>query len=139
MISTYNLLILSWYTLLNENISVPVYRTNIPKDEAGNYVLIRKESEREQPIGSRKWMKSIVIIEIVTKHPNSVEDETAGEIDNEITQLLAPGVKENGLPAQAGMQISNVYKDSVTCLDEYDGSNYIYRHITRYRHDITQN
>ncbi len=137
MISVSNKVALAWYQLLKDNISVPVYRTNVPKSVSGDYVLIRKESESEEPVKSIKWTKPVIVVEIVTRHQNTVEDETAGEIDNEITQLYSPGFT-NDLPGQDGIQIINVYKQGTTFLDEYDGSEYLYRHITRYSHDIFQ-
>lgn len=138
MINVTNLLMESWYELLNENISVNVYRTNAPVTEKGNYVVLRKESESEVPLGSRIWTKPIMVVEIVTRFPNSNRDDVSGDIDNEISQLWSGAISNNNLPVQSGIQISNVYKQTVVFLDEFTGSEYIYRHITRYRHDITQ-
>ncbi len=138
MINVTTPLMESWYELLHGNISVNVYRTNAPVTEKGNYVVLRKESESEVPLGSRIWTKPIIVVEIVTRFPNSNRDDVSGEIDNEISLLWSGAILNNNLPVKVGIQISNVYKQGVTFLDEFTGSEYIYRHITRYRHDITQ-
>lgn len=138
MINVINPLMKSWYELLNDNLSVTVYRTNAPMSEKNDYVIIRFESESEGHIKLGLWTKPVVIVEVVTRHKNAVTDATANGIDSEISNLYRSLIGNN-LPGQSGIQIANVYKQNVVGLDEYDGSEYLYRHITRYSHDIFQN
>lgn len=137
MIAVTNIVAKAWMELLKGNISVPVYPTNALPSEDGNYVLIRKESQSQQPVKSRMWDHPIIIIEIVTKFQKIIDDSVAGAIDNEIRNLWAAPYTSN-LPAQSGIDICNVMEDSKTFIDEYDGSHYYYRIITRFRHDIIQ-
>jgi len=143
MINVTNLLIESWYELLNNNVTVdaitiPVYRTSAPVDEKNDYIIIRKESETEVPLGSRIWTKPIIITDVVTHFANTHRDDKATKIDSAICALWSGSILNNNLPEKSGIQISNVYKQSVNYLEEFTKAEYIYRIITRYRHDILQ-
>jgi len=138
MINAQNPLMKAWYELLSGNISVPVYRTSAPLDEKGNYVLIRFESENEDHIKLGIWQRMVVIIDIVTRFKNTVTDESANIIDGEISGLYR-SLTGNNLPEQSGIQISNVYRESVRGLQEYDGAEYYYRLVARYSQSIFQN
>lgn len=143
MINVTNLLIESWCELLNNQVivntqTIPVYRTSAPIDEKGNYIVVRKESETEIPLGSRVWTKPIIITDVVTAFPNTHRDDVATEIDSKISELWSGAILNNNLPVKAGIQISNVYKQTVNYVNEFTKSGYIYRVITRYKHDILQ-
>lgn len=137
MIDIEDSLMTAWITLLDGNISVPVYDTAVPDSESGNYLQLRFESETEQPISSRFWTKPVMIVEAVTVFQTVIDPKIARGIMNEVSVLLA-NVTSNNLPAQSGLQIGNVYKQSVSPIEEFDGSKYWYRIPARYKHDIIQ-
>lgn len=132
-----NKILKSWYDLLNGEISVPVYRVNAPPSAKWNHVIIRKESETETWIKSAFIKNPIVVVDIVTKFHTVINDSIVDEIDSEIDELYVTLPGRNNLPEQDGIQISLVKKEQTIYLDEDDGTNKIYRHITRYSHAIT--
>lgn len=139
MIDIEDKLMTAWVSLLNGNISVPVFDTSIPDHEAqeDSYVELRFESETEVPISSRFWTNAILITDVITRFKTIIDPKIARAINSEIIELLA-NVTGNNLPVQSGIQIGNVYKQSATSLQEFDGSKYYYRIVTRYKHDIIQ-
>lgn len=143
MIVVTDLLMNAWYQLLNGNVVVdggviPVYKTDVPIDEKGNYLIISEESEIEVPIKSTRWTKPVILVESVTRSGNSFRADINNKIDNAVTLLYAPG-DLNNLPAAVGIQITNVFKQNIASLKERTSSEYIFRKITRYTHDIFQN
>lgn len=138
MIDVQDKLMAAWVQLLDGVISVPVFDTAVnDKDGSKNHVLLRFESETEQPISSRYWTKPIMIVDVVTVFQTIIDPKVARAIANEVAILV--GTTEGvSLPAQSGMQIGNVYKQSTVPINEFDGSKYYYRIVSRYSHDINQ-
>lgn len=137
MIDVQDKLMTAWVELLDGSISVPVYDTSVPDTHSGNYVVLRLESETEQPISSRYWTKPVMVVDIITVFQTVIDPKIARGIANEIAGLV--GVMEGvSLPEQTGMQIGNVYKVSTIPIEEFDGSKYYYRIVARYKHDINQ-
>lgn len=128
----------AWVRLLKGNITVPVFDEGVPDDTKGNYVLLRIESETEQPIGSRYWTKPIVITDIVTEFGTIVNPKTARAINSEIKGLLVDKDNNNKLNGLPDIQIDNVYVLNSLVINERTPSKYYYRIVTRYRHDIIQ-
>lgn len=121
----------AWYVLLNGNISKNVYRVDAPATETGDYVLLRAESETDATNNNRHVSNIVIITEVVTRHSIKIDDSVAPGIDDEIVSLLftAPGV--NNLPAQTGIQITDVRRESGTYINEDDGTVRIHRLVTR--------
>lgn len=139
MINVSNRVLKAWHTLLNGNITVPVYRTDAPATEAGNYVLLRIESDTDTPNNHKFINNPVLITEVVTKFQTMIDDGLAGEIDEEICGLLFPGsVAQHALPAQDDIQITSVQRRDATYLPEDDGTNRFLRLITRNVHRVEQ-
>lgn len=136
MIDATDKLMESWVSLLT-GISVPVFDESVPDSVKGNHVVCRIEGETEQPIGSRFWTKPVFITDVVTCFPTIVNPKIARGINTEIIERVVAN-QSNNLPLQTGLQFGNLYKQRADIINEYDGSKYWYRIVTRYKLDIIQ-
>jgi hypothetical protein len=121
----------AFYELLNDNISKPVYRVDAPATETGDYVLIRAESESDATNNARHVSTIVIITEVVTKHTLVIDDSVAPGIDDEISALMYSNPGVSNLPAQTGIQITDVRRENATDLYEDDGTNRYHRLVTR--------
>ena len=134
-----NKVVKAWYELLNGNLSVPVYRTDASATEAGNYVLLRVESDTDASNNQKFVSTPVVISEVVTKFSIMIDDSLAPDIDSEIADLLFPTTPGlHALPAQDDISISYVERRDITYLPEDDGTNRYLRLITRNVHRVEQ-
>lgn len=138
MINVTNRVLKAWYELLNGNISVPVYRVDAPISEEGNYVLLRVESDTDTPYNQKFVSNPVIITEVVTKFQTMIDDSVAGEIDEEISQLLYSDPAHHLLPVQDDIQITSVQRRDATYLPEDDGTNRYLRLIVRNVHRVEQ-
>src|SRR6185436_13584397 len=92
----------AWYSVLSGQVTVgsytfPIYRTNAPIGENGHYILLRKES------GSPEWNKSffnrrfILIVEIVTRFGEIINDKIVDDADDIIKGLVFTNPQQNNL------------------------------------------
>jgi hypothetical protein len=132
------LLLNAWYDLLNGNISVPVYRTDAPPEEEGNFVLLRVESEVDNSNNQKFVTNPVIITEVVTKFKARIDDGLAIEIDSEIGELVKPTSATLALPVQTGIQVVDVRRENSTYLPEDDGTFRYNRIITRNIHRVLQ-
>jgi hypothetical protein len=138
MINVTNRVMRAWYTMLNGNISVPVYRVDAPASEEGNFVLLRVESETDRTNNAKFVTNPVIITEVVTKYKVAIKDGDAADIDSEIATLLFPSIGQLGLPAQSDIQITEVKRTNATYLPEDDGTFRYHRLITRNNHRVVQ-
>lgn len=139
MINVTNKLMKAWYEMLSGFISVPVYRTDAPPTEEGNYVLLRVESDGDQNTNNQRYISNPVIItEVITRFKTRIDDGLAAEIDNEITLLLSSTPSTHNLPSQDGIGITRVRRTNATYISEDDGEERYLRLITRYTHRVEQ-
>ena len=139
MINVGNRVLKAWFELFDGNTSVPVYRVDAPIAETGNYILLRIESDSDTPNNQKFISNPVIITEVVTRFSTMIDDSIAGEIDEEIGELLFPTtVAQQALPAQADIQITSVQRRDATYLQEDDGTNRYYRLITRNVHRVEQ-
>lgn len=136
MINPGALILKAWHELLDGNISVPVYRTDAPASEDGNYVLLRIESSTGQRTNSTSIKNPVLITEVVTKCDTMINDAEVFEIDTEIGNLLNSGPAIHNLPAQAGIQIVDVIRQNETVIPEDDGTHRYNRLIVRNIHRV---
>lgn len=128
----------AWHELLNGNISVPVYRTDAPPDETGNYVLLRVESENDLSNNHSFVTNPVIITDVVTRFDIRIDDGLAAEIDDEISQLLKSSSATHNLPEQDDIQIVDVRRVNATYINEDDGVSRFYRLVTRNLHRVVQ-
>lgn len=128
----------AWYELLSGHLSVPVYRIDAPASEEEAYVLVRPESETDSSNNARFVSQPVVIVEIITRQDTMSNDEDAGSIEGEILGLAFPRPGVSGLPAQAGIQITGITRQTTTDIVEDTGSGRVYRRITRIIHRVAQ-
>lgn len=138
MINPGHLILKAWYELLSGNISVPVYRTDAPASENGNYVLLRIESSTDRRNNHSDVTIPVLITEVVTKYSTMINDKDVFDIDSEIGELLSSNPATHNLPAQAGIQITDVVRQNQTVLGEDDGVYRYNRLITRNIHRVAQ-
>lgn len=131
-------LLTAWFTLLNGQTSVPVYRTDAPPEEEGNYILLRVESETDNSNNQKFVTNPVIITEVITKFNARIDDGLAPEIDDEIGTLLKSNSATHNLPAQPGIQITDVRRENSTTLNEDDGTFRYNRIITRNIHRVLQ-
>jgi len=134
-------IITAWYSVLSGAVTVgsetlPIYRTNAPIGETGNYILLRKES------GSFNWNKAaffrtfVLIVEIVTKHSIIIDDKLVDDIDDIIRGLAMNSPVSNNLSISGLIKVD---PGSPTYIDEDDGTSKYYRKITRFVHQVASN
>ncbi|MBL7739052.1 MAG: hypothetical protein JNK14_07525 [Chitinophagaceae bacterium] len=133
-----NKILKAWYELLSGNISVPVYRTDAPASQEGNYVLLRVESDSDTTNNSKFVSNPVIITEVVTKFKAAIDDGVAAEIDDEIGALLFSAPGQHNLPEQDDIQITQVTRQNTTYLPEDDGTFRYHRLITRNVHRVVQ-
>jgi hypothetical protein len=81
--------------------------------------------------------RPVVVIDIVTFHPVSIDRTIVEDIDDQIRGFVFPTRKHN-LPALDGLQITNVIPEGGTYLTEDDSTQRIYRKTTRFIHRVAQ-
>lgn len=131
-------LLTAWFELLSGNISVPVYRTDAPPEEEGNYVLLRAESDTDNSNNQNFVTNPVIITEVITKFAVRIDDGLAPDIDDEIGVLLKTNSATHNLPAQPGIAVIDVRRTNSTILNEDDGDRRINRLITRNIHRVLQ-
>lgn len=136
MIDATDKLMESFVSLLT-GISVNVYDESVPDEEKENYVLCRIEGESEVPISSRFWTTPVFITDVCTRFDSIANPKIARAINTEIIERVVAN-NRNNLPVQTGLQFCNLYKLSSNIINEFDGSRYWYRIVTRYKLDIIQ-
>ena len=139
MINVITRLMNAWFALLNGNLNVPVYRIDAP-ETATDYVIIRPESESDNSNNSSFVTAPVIITEVVTRFGSGelIDEVPSFDIDTQISQLLHSDASFHNLPAQQGIQIVSVKRQSSTYLPEDDGSYRYHRVITRNIHQISQ-
>jgi hypothetical protein len=139
MTNVTNKVIAAWYQMLNNLVSVPVYRYDAPPTEYGDYILLRVESDGDQNTNNQRYISNPVIItEVVTRSKARLDDIKAANIDNQITLLLSSTPATHNLPSQDGIGITRVRRANATYLPEDDGETRYLRLITRYTHRVEQ-
>jgi len=139
MINVTNRVLKAWFELLDGTLPVPVYRVDAPATEQGNYVLLRVESDTDSSNNQSGVSNPVIITEVVTKFSTMINDAIAGEIDEEISELLFPvDVAHCALPSQNDIQIVSVIRRDSTYISEDDGTNRYHRLIVRNVHRVLQ-
>lgn len=134
-----NRLLKAWMQLLDGNLSVGVFRTDAPAGYNGNYVLVRLESDTDNSNNHSFVSNPVVVTEVVTKFKTIIDDSVAGDIDDEVSQLLHPTTPgHHNLPAQDDIQIVFVTRRDATYISEDDGTDRYHRLITRNVHRVEQ-
>lgn len=128
----------AWFELLNGNIGVPVYRTDVPHTETGNYVILRLESSTDKRNNSQNVTNPVLITEVVTRYDTMINDAEVFEIDTLIGQALSSSPPTHNLPIQAGIQVVTVVRRDQTVLPEDDGHSRYNRLITRNVHRVLE-
>ena len=137
-----NPLVESWFSLLDGNltynsIDVNVYMEDPDNDEENHHVLIRAESETDDSNKHSFITRPVIVIDIITYHPVSINRAVVDNIDDQIRGLVFP-TRKHDLPPLQDLQITNVIPEGGSYLTEDDGTKRIYRKTTRYTHRITQ-
>lgn len=132
----------SWFELLNGNITyngspVPVYPGDPANAYYGHHIILRGESETDNSNKTSFVTKPVVVVDIVTVHPVSINKSVVNNIDDQVRQLLFPA-RQHDLPALDGLQITVVIPQSANYLEDDDGVRRYHRKITRFIHRIAQ-
>lgn len=125
----------AWFTALDGQISVPVYKEMAPQSETGNYVIIRPESQTTTKNKGGFFSTVVIICEIVTVHNTTVNTKTVNDIDSEITAIILPTPSTNGLITDC--KVSTINLQTANYLLE-DADKLYYSKISRYEHLINQ-
>jgi hypothetical protein len=134
----------AWNELLDGNvfyngIPVPGGRTDIGSEVEGHYYLLRLESSSTRNTNSSFDTFPVVIVDIVTRFANKIDDTVVFDISTEIDRLVFIDPSHHGLPDQHGFQIVGVTKQNETVLPEDDGATpKINRLVSRYSHRVLQ-
>lgn len=126
----------AWYTLLNDNLSVPVYRGDA-FTTAGDFVLLRFESEADAKNRTSFATNAVIVVEVVTKHDTYVNETLGFTVDREIKGLVYDNPREHNI-VTSSFQVTNVTFGGSTSIYEDDGNVRLHRLITRYNHRIKQ-
>lgn len=126
----------AYYDVLNGEISVEVYKEDVPESENSHHVILRVESETDNSHKSGWVTKPIVITEVVLIGQNSIDPDEADDIDDEIRNILLPTIGARSLEVE-GIQITNIKPESSTTINEDDGTKRYYRKITRWTQRVS--
>lgn len=124
----------AYYDALNGNISVEVFKEDVPEGYESHHVVIRVESESDDSNRSTFVTNPVVITDVVGVFSNSVDPDVVDDIDNEIRQILLP---HNGSLEIQVSGIRNIQAQSSTTLSEDDGTKRYFRKITRWTQRIS--
>lgn len=139
MIEVMDKLMNSWYSKLNNVISVPVYKEgSVDHDYDGNYVELRAEGEVQDDTKQSFRSDAVVVVDIVTRFKIATNRSVCESIDNEIKQLVKPSPGVVGLTQQSGMQIQSVRPETSSYFEENEDGTRFYRKIVRWTHRINQ-
>lgn len=130
----------AWYNLLNGSVTVsgytfPVDRTNADIDEDVHYILIKKESGADDKNKSSAFRTFTLRVEVVTKFGVIINDKLVDDADEVIRGLVFSG-RQNNLGVDG---LIDVDPGTPIYLDEDDGTQKIYRKITRFFHRTSKN
>jgi hypothetical protein len=130
----------AYYDALQGNISVEVYKEDVPMSEQGHHVILRVEGEDEAGDSHRSGFVSdfTLVTEVVGVFTNSVDPDEAEDIDSEIRSILQPDRGSIILVAEDDVQIKCIKRESVHQFTEDDGAKRYYRIITRWRQRVSQ-
>lgn len=139
MIEVMDKLMNSWYTKLNNVISVPVYKEgSVDQDYDGNYVELRAEGETQDDTKQSFRSDAVVVVDIVTRFKVATNRSVCEAIDGEIKALVKPTPGSVGLTQQTGMQIQHLYPQTSSYFEENESGIRYYRKIVRWSHRINQ-
>lgn len=127
----------AYYSLLDGNVTVgsytfPVYRTNADISESSHYILLRKEGSTDEWNKSYFPKRFVLVAEIVTVFGEIINDKLVDDADEVMYALVITSPTENSL----GLDGVQVIRGTVNYLDEDNGSNKIYRKISRFINQI---
>lgn len=126
----------AYYDALNGNISVNVYKEDVPESESMHHVVIRVESETDSSHSSGFVTNPIVITEVVGVFSNSIDPDVIDDIDGQIRAIVLPDIG-GGPFVVSGIQIQVIKPESSTMLQEDDGVKRYFRKITRWRNRVS--
>lgn len=125
----------AYYDALDGNISVNVYKEDVPFDEANHHVVIRIESETDGTHKAGFVTNPIVITDVIGVFTSSIDPDVVDDIDGEIRAILKPDV--SATLVSSGVLISNIRPVTSTIISEDDGTKRYYRKITRWEQRIS--
>lgn len=139
MVNVGNKLMNAWYSLLDGNVNVPVYRVDVPPDVT-DYVIIRPESNTDRSNNTRFGTSEVIITEVCIRFDSAelIDETAAHDIDTLIGSLVLPTPSNHALPVQSGIQVVSIKRQDQQTIPEDDGVNRYYRVITRNIHRVTQ-
>jgi hypothetical protein len=76
------------------------------------YVLLSTQTATDTSTFSSFDTQTTILIDIVSKSQDRVSKDVLDEVAQQILTIILPTVTTNGLPAQSGVQILNVRKES---------------------------
>jgi hypothetical protein len=111
----------AYYQALNGNLSynsvnVPITDSIIPQGVSDSpiYCVFDRQfstfNYKDGAFSMQSWTSTIDIL-IISKQSTSVSKEIIDGIADQIESIITPSVTTNGLPAQSGWQITNVFLD----------------------------
>jgi hypothetical protein len=125
----------AYYDALNGEISVNVYKEDVPQSENGHHVIISLESETDGSNKARFVNNVVIKTEVVGIYSNSVDPDEVDDIDDEIRAILKPSV--TALLQIEGIQLTNIKASDSTFIPEDDGVKRYYRKITRWTQRVS--
>lgn len=129
----------AFYGLINGQVSTEVYLSQVPEEEAGNYVLLRSEGSNTTKINSGFFTSVIIVTEIVTQFNKVVETKTANGIDQVITELLFPTANIYGITSVANHQITDILLQTTNYVEDLEGATKYLTKVNRYEFILNQN
>ena len=128
-------LIDAWFDLLE--LSVPVYKIDVPLGAAEPYVWIYPESGNGNDNKTSLADEVVVVVQVVSRFNANINSDVVESISEEIEALVKPTASSHGISA-TGIQVLNVRLDSYSYVSEQDGTEKIYSKIMRYANRINK-
>ena len=131
----------SWYSLLNGNVTydsaeVPVYKEDAPYTTSGHYILLRAEGQTWAANKTVFADNVVVIVDVVTVFKHNINRYVVDSIDEQIFNLVFQTPSIHLLDQPAGKTIDGVVRETSTYIEENDGVNSIYRKVSRYNQRV---
>lgn len=127
----------AFYDALTGNISVEVFKEDVPADQKAPYVLIRIEGNADRSNNHGFNGMVVVLLETVASFKNAIDPDVVDSIDEEITTTAKPE-PHSTLSLGGGLQMASMKPTQSNYVQEDDGVDRYHRKITRWECWVNQ-
>ena len=124
------------YQLISGELTVPVYKTDVPAQVNEHHVIVRSESSSPLERNKHAFVTTCtVLVEVVTVFNAAIDESVSSGITNDINGLLMPTPNSYGITTD--YKISDITVSSNNVIED-DGTNKYLTKINRYEISLNQ-